>query len=125
MPSPSKPPPRNPLRIETLASVLQQRLESEPQILDLLFGALARGSTNEALWEQLHAAAARDERVSELAFAYERFSNDRKLKGASAAVQAASFVLCILRNSRQALLGALNRTAVALLQHPRGGLAIA
>lgn len=89
MPSPSKPPPRNPLRIETLASVLQQRLESEPQILDLLFSALARGSTNEALWEQLHAAAGRDERVPELAFAYERFSNDRKLKGASAAVQSA------------------------------------
>jgi golgin subfamily B member 1 len=89
MPSPSKPPPRTPLRVETLASALQQRLESEPQILDLLFGALARGSTNDALWDQLHAAAARDERLPDLAFAYERFSNDRKLKSANAATQAA------------------------------------
>ncbi len=46
-------------------------------MLDLLVSALSRGQTNEALWEQLHDAALRDDRVTELRFAYERFSKDK------------------------------------------------
>ena len=73
-------PLRNSLRIDTLATALQQKLENEVGVLDLLVSALARGQTHEATWEQLHDAALRDDRVAELAFAYERFSKDKKLR---------------------------------------------
>jgi tetratricopeptide (TPR) repeat protein len=77
------------LRLDTLASALEQKLDNEPAILDLLVSALARGQTNEAHWDQLHAAAQRDDRLAELAFAYERLSRDKKLKSLTAAQQAA------------------------------------
>ena len=76
------------LRLDVLASVLEQKLDNEAAILDLLVSALGRGQGNEALWEQLHAAAQRDDRLAELAFAYERLSRDKKLKSLTAAQQA-------------------------------------
>ncbi len=82
------PKPRPALRIETLASTLEQKLEDEAAILDVLVAALARGQGNEALWEQLHAAAARDDRTAELAFSYERLARDKKIKSLTAAAQA-------------------------------------
>jgi tetratricopeptide (TPR) repeat protein len=82
-------PLRNSLRIDTLATALQQKLENEVGVLDLLVSALARGQTHEAMWEQLHDAALRDDRVAELAFAYERFSKDKKLRSLNPAAQTA------------------------------------
>jgi tetratricopeptide (TPR) repeat protein len=82
-------PLRNSLRIDTLATALQQKLENEVAVLDLLVSALARGQTHEAMWEQLHDAALRDDRVAELAFAYERFSKDKKLRSLNPAAQTA------------------------------------
>jgi golgin subfamily B member 1 len=82
-------PVRASLRIDTLTSALQQKLEHEGAVLDLLVSALSRGQTNEALWEQLHDAALRDDRVTELGFAYERFSKDKKLKSLNPAAQTA------------------------------------
>ena len=82
------PKPRTALRIETLAAALEQKLDNEAAILDLLVAALARGQTNEALWDQLHAAAQRDDRLAELAFAYERLARDKKLKSLTASAQA-------------------------------------
>ncbi len=83
------PKPRPSLRVDTLATALEQKLENEAAVLDLLVSALARGQTNEPLWEQLHAAATRDDRLAELAFAYERLARDKKLKSLPAAAQAA------------------------------------
>jgi tetratricopeptide (TPR) repeat protein len=80
-------PLRNSLRIDTLATALQQKLENEVGVLDLLVSALARGQTHEAMWEQLHDAALRDDRVAELAFAYERFSKDKKLRSLNPGAQ--------------------------------------
>ncbi|MEO5730660.1 MAG: hypothetical protein ABI134_28115, partial [Byssovorax sp.] len=77
------------LRIDTLTSALQHKLENEGAVLDLLISALARGQTNEALWEQLHDAALRDDRVAELGFAYERFSKDKKLRSLNPGAQTA------------------------------------
>ena len=77
------------LRIDTLTSALQHKLENEGAVLDLLISALARGQTNEALWEQLHDAALRDDRVAELGFAYERFSKDKKLRSLNPVAQTA------------------------------------
>ena len=82
-------PLRNSLRIDTLATALQQKLENEVAVLDLLVSALARGQTLEATWEQLHDAALRDDRVAELAFAYERFSKDKKLRSLNPGAQTA------------------------------------
>ncbi len=50
---------------------------------------MARGQANEPLWEKLHQAAQRDDRLAELAFAYERLARDKKLKSMSAPSQAA------------------------------------
>lgn len=80
--------PRPSLRIDTLASALEQKLENEAAILDLLVSALARGQGSEAHWEALHAAAQRDDRLAELAFSYERLSRDKKLKSLTASQQA-------------------------------------
>jgi tetratricopeptide (TPR) repeat protein len=82
-------PLRNSLRIDTLATALQQKLENEVGVLDLLVSALARGQSHEAMWEQLHDAALRDDRVAELAFAYERFSKDKKLRSLNPGAQTA------------------------------------
>lgn len=80
--------PRPSLRIDTLASALEQKLENEAAILDLLVSALARGQGSEPHWEALHAAAQRDDRLAELAFSYERLSRDKKLKSLTASQQA-------------------------------------
>src|SRR6185437_838907 len=82
------PKPRPALRIETLASTLEQKLDDEAAVLDVLVAALARGQNSELLWEQLHAAAARDDRTAELAFSYERLTRDKKFKSLTAAAQA-------------------------------------
>src|SRR5579883_2645110 len=76
------------LRIETLAATLEQKLDNEAAILDLLVSTLARGQGNEPLWDALHAAAQRDDRLAELAFAYERLARDKKLKSLTAQAQA-------------------------------------
>jgi Tfp pilus assembly protein PilF len=75
------------LRMDTLATALQQKLENEAAILDLLVSALARGQSNEAMWEQLHDAALRDDRVAELAFAYDKFSKDKRLRSLNPGAQ--------------------------------------
>ena len=85
----SDPKPRPSLRVDTLASALEQTLENEAAVLDLLVSALARGQANEALWAQLHGSAQRDDRLAELAFAYERLARDKKLKSLTAPAQAA------------------------------------
>jgi tetratricopeptide (TPR) repeat protein len=84
----SDPKPRPSLRVDTLASALDETLENEAAILDLLVSALARGQANEPLWDKLHEAALRDDRLAELAFAYERLVRDKKLKSLTAPAQA-------------------------------------
>lgn len=81
------------LRIDTLAAILDQKLENEAAILDLLVGALARGQTHDTHWARLAEAAQRDDRLAELAFAYERLANDKRVKSLAPASQAV-----VLRN---------------------------
>ena len=80
-------PLRASLRIDTLTAALQQKLENEVAVLDLLVSALARGQTNDAMWEQLHDAALRDDRLAEVAFAYEKLSKDKKLRSLNPGAQ--------------------------------------
>ena len=58
----------------------ESKLEREEEVLEALATALARGQLPPEVWTKLHEAAVRDERVSELAFAYESFAQGRRLK---------------------------------------------
>ncbi|APR81973.1 DNA double-strand break repair Rad50 ATPase [Minicystis rosea] len=82
-------PKQNPsLSLDTLASALEEKLDNESAILDLLVSALGRGQATEELWNKLHGAAQRDDRLAELAFSYERLSRDKKVKSLAPAQQA-------------------------------------
>ncbi len=79
------------LKLESLPEVLAQQLKDPGAILDVLLKGLAKGRHDVALWEQLHSAAARDEILSELAFAYEKALTGRRIKLISPANQAEAF----------------------------------
>ena len=79
---------RGSTRLDALSSALEQKLENESGVLDLLLAAHARGQSVDALWDRLHDAAQREDRLAELAFAYERFSSERRIKTMAAAAQA-------------------------------------
>ncbi len=67
------------------------KLENEEEVLDALLVALSKNQLDPGVWEELHAAATRDDRVSELAFAYESVAQGRKLRTLLPAVQAELF----------------------------------
>lgn len=66
----------------------EHRLENEEEVVDALLVALSRNQLDPTVWHALHDAAVRDDRVSELAFAYESLAQGRKLKTFLPAVQA-------------------------------------
>lgn len=80
--------PRAPLRFDTLAAFLEQKLDREPAVLDLLLTAELKGQGKPELWPLLHEAAQRDGRLSELGAAYERVAKDKKIKSLPPAGQA-------------------------------------
>ncbi|MFO0550035.1 MAG: hypothetical protein U0271_16690 [Polyangiaceae bacterium] len=80
------------LRIETLSAYLDDQLDNEAAVLDVLVVAMARGQSNPELWDKLHAAALRDDRLSELAFAYEKLNQDRRVRIMPPAHQAQIFL---------------------------------
>lgn len=82
---------RIPLRIETLAEALEKPLDNEAAVLEALLIAQAKGQSHPDLWEALHLAAQRDDRLMELGSAYEKIANDRRLKIMSAQHQAQVF----------------------------------
>ncbi|HWL86883.1 MAG TPA: hypothetical protein VNO21_13830, partial [Polyangiaceae bacterium] len=63
-----------------LLSSLDVKLESENEVLEALVFGLAKNTFQPELWTKLHDAARRDNRMSELAFAYESFVQDRRVK---------------------------------------------
>ncbi|HVY45632.1 MAG TPA: hypothetical protein VHB21_07115, partial [Minicystis sp.] len=81
-------PSRGSQRLDALGTALEQKLENETGVLDLLLSAHARGQDVDALWDKLHGAAQRDDRLAELAFAYERFTAEKRIKTMAAAAQA-------------------------------------
>jgi tetratricopeptide (TPR) repeat protein len=66
----------------------ETKLENEEEVIDALLLSLSKNQLDEAIWKELHDAAVRHDRVSELAFAYESVSQGRKLKTFLPAVQA-------------------------------------
>lgn len=66
----------------------ETKLENEEEVLDSVMSALSKNVLDPAIWQELHAAAVKYDRVSELAFAYESAAQSRKLKTFLPAVQA-------------------------------------
>ena len=82
---PEPPRQRGSIPPPVLAS-LDANLHGELDVLDALLNALARNQLNPDLWGKLHGAAVRDNRMAELAFAYESLTQDKRVKGLPPAV---------------------------------------
>ena len=83
---------REPSDQKPAAFLFEAKVENEEQLLDVVLAALVRGAFPAEAWERLHAAARRDNRASELAFAFESASQSKRLKTASPGV-ATEFLL--------------------------------
>jgi hypothetical protein len=100
----------------------EKKLEGEESLLDQILLALSRGALRPETWDELHRAAQRDERVSELAFAYESVAQGKRLKTMQAAVvaeymyRAASFFSDVLGDETGAS-SYLERALTALPTH--------
>ncbi|HLK39512.1 MAG TPA: tetratricopeptide repeat protein, partial [Polyangiaceae bacterium] len=58
----------------------ETKIDNEEQLVDAMLASLARGTLPADAWDRLHAAAQRDGRSSELAFAFESASQSKRLK---------------------------------------------
>lgn len=65
---------------------LDSNLHGELDVLEAMLDALARGQLDPELWGRLHGAAVRDNRMAELAFAYESLTQEKRLKGLSPSI---------------------------------------
>jgi tetratricopeptide (TPR) repeat protein len=66
----------------------EAKLEDEEELLDAMLAATTRAPLPDEAWEKLHAAALRDDRLSELAFGFESASQGKRLKTVPPAVAA-------------------------------------
>jgi hypothetical protein len=74
-------------RLERLRTMLEHHLEQPPAALEALMSELGEGELRPMFWEQLHAAAGRDGKEAELASAYQKVANPRRLKPLAPDVQ--------------------------------------
>ncbi|MEO8901982.1 MAG: tetratricopeptide repeat protein [Polyangiaceae bacterium] len=68
------------LKLWEVAEALEQRLDSPAEVLELLVTAVAKGEQPVDAWQSLHAAAARHDKIAELAFAYEQTASEKRIK---------------------------------------------
>jgi tetratricopeptide (TPR) repeat protein len=66
--------------LATALAALDTKLEDETEILGAFLLGLSRSQLPDDAWDRLHAAALRDNRLAEVAFAFEELSQDRRLK---------------------------------------------
>lgn len=74
--------------IAAVLASLDERLEAESEILDAFLLAQSRGQLTQEAWTKLFAAAVRHDRLSDLAFAFEAVTQDKRIKTLSAGVVA-------------------------------------
>lgn len=74
--------------ITSVLASLDERVEREVEILDAFLIAQSRGQLPPEAWDRLNAASARDDRLAELAFAFEEVAQDKRLKTLNASVVA-------------------------------------
>jgi len=87
----SLPATKGPLKLDRVTQIIEKRLEQEAMVLDVLVAAAAKGNALPELWAQLHIAAVRDNRIAELALAYEQIVGAARVKLLAASVQADVF----------------------------------
>src|ERR1700691_2031196 len=63
-------------------------VENEEALVDAMLASLARAALPADAWEKLHEAAHRDDRLSEVAFAFESVSQEKRLRAAQPPVAA-------------------------------------
>ncbi len=79
-------------RVEEIDALLDSEIESPQAILETLVNAAAKGQHFPALFEKLHAVTGAQDKVADLAFAYESLAQDRRMKLLSPELQAAVFL---------------------------------
>jgi tetratricopeptide (TPR) repeat protein len=70
------------------AFAFEAKLQDEDQLLDAMLTAMVRGSLPADAWDRLHAAARRDGRLHDLAFAFDSTSQGKRLRIVQPAVAA-------------------------------------
>ena len=88
----SKGPGSRSLRIEELDEYLSGPIENPQAVLDSLVNAAAKGQLFPALFDKLHAVASEQDKLADLAFAYESLAQDRRVKLLPVESQAAVFL---------------------------------
>ncbi|MEP7050115.1 MAG: tetratricopeptide repeat protein [Pseudomonadota bacterium] len=68
------------LKLWEVAEALEQRLDNPAEVLEILVTAVAKGEQPVDAWQALHAAAARHDKIAELAFAYEQTASEKRIK---------------------------------------------
>src|SRR5689334_9593353 len=75
-------------RLQRLAPMLDHRLEDAAHAFELLVSEAQGGALHPDLWEKLHAAAVRDDRVEPLVAAYLQLAQGKRLRSLPAEAQA-------------------------------------
>jgi hypothetical protein len=75
------------LRLERLKSMVEARLENPLAALEALLSEMRTGEAQPGLWEALHGASLRDGKETELASAYQKITQDRRLQQFEASAQ--------------------------------------
>jgi hypothetical protein len=110
-------------RVQRLKAMLEQRLENPILAVDALMAEAAHGESQGALWEQLHASAARDHVEPALADAYTKCIDGQRMRRLSPNAQAdvlmhaADYFQGVLGDPAKAE-GYLERVLVIVPGHP-------
>ncbi|HTB74892.1 MAG TPA: tetratricopeptide repeat protein [Polyangiaceae bacterium] len=81
-------PPRGGFGQDAAAFSFEAKVDNEEPLVDAMLASLARSALPADAWERLHEAAHRDDRLSEVAFAFESVSQGKRLRTMQPAVAA-------------------------------------
>src|SRR5579862_745983 len=81
-------PPRGGFGQDAAAFSFEAKVDNEEPLVDAMLASLARSALPAEAWERLHEAAHRDDRLSEVAFAFESVSQGKRLRTAQPPVAA-------------------------------------
>jgi golgin subfamily B member 1 len=81
-------PPRGGFGQDVAAFSFEAKVDNEEPLVDAMLASLARSALPADAWEKLHRAAHRDDRLSEVAFAFESVSQGKRLRTMQPAVAA-------------------------------------
>src|ERR1019366_2040127 len=79
-------PPRGGTGQSAAAFSFEAKVDNEESLVDAMLASLTRSALAPDAWEHLHEAAHRDDRLSEVAFAFESVSQGKRLRTAQPAI---------------------------------------